>query len=78
MGFQLIKFSEFSIFHLKNFSHGSIILYEKFIKNAIYLSIYLSKRLVACGTVYGDMHYNNRKSRASYPGPGPISSATWP
>ena len=39
---------------------------------------------VVCGTVYGEMHLKdlrtgiNRKSRVSYPGPGFLSSATWP
>ena len=42
------------------------------------------KGRVVCGTVYGDMHLIkrspgiNRKSRVSYPGPGFLSSATWP
>ena len=36
-----------------------------------------------CGTVYGEMHLKKspgiiRKSRVSYPGPGSLSSATWP
>ena len=41
------------------------------------------KGRVVCGTVYGDMHLErspgiNRKIRVSYPGPGFLSSATWP
>ena len=42
------------------------------------------KGRVVCGTVYGDMHLKDLlgsihcKSRVSYPGPGFLSSATWP
>ena len=40
------------------------------------------KGRVVCGTVYGEMHLKSpgiiRKSRVSYPGPGFLSSATWP
>ena len=44
----------------------------------------LSKRPVVCGTVYGEMHLKDllgsfvRVGRLSYPGPGFLSSATWP
>ena len=43
--------------------------------------------VLVCGTVYGDINYMhalkrspgiNRKSRVLYPGPGFLSSATWP
>ena len=34
---------------------------------------------VVCGTVYGDMHLKViHKSSLLYPGPGFLSSATWP
>ena len=41
------------------------------------------KGRVVCGTVFGDIHLKRspgiyRKSRVSYPGPGFLSSATWP
>ena len=44
---------------------------------------YSLKGQVVCGTIYGDMHLKrcpgiNRKSRVLYPGPGFLTSATWP